>query len=229
VSKVALEKAVECIFQDKGTTDVLKALYRGDEWRGGVITHSFLLTIADYLSDLKEWLDPPFYKRAVHVRFPAHLVSEASAVAEMDRDPAANFAEALPHRCSCGHKGSVPPHSSPVPHWGGFTAKACVPFLSRAACVSDANDALQRMVVQKFLAKDVNGRAGTASCREGSRLAGRKAEFVGLPSRARRALRSHSQRSTNQTHLHADVPEGHGASVPQRVPDADAGEPFGRG
>jgi hypothetical protein len=71
VSKVALEKAVECIFNDKGTTDVLRALFRGDEWRTGVITHSFLLTIADYLSDLNDWLDPPFYKRAVHVRCPA--------------------------------------------------------------------------------------------------------------------------------------------------------------
>jgi Exocyst complex component Sec6 len=75
VSKVALDKAVDCIFEDKGTVDILKSLYRSKDWLSGVTTHSFLLTLEDYLSDLKEWLDAPFYKRTVAVRSTAFKIS----------------------------------------------------------------------------------------------------------------------------------------------------------
>lgn len=72
VSKVALDKVVQSIFEDQGTSDVLRALFKGADWCNGVTTHSVLLTLADYLSDLESWLDPPFYRRACQVR-PARL------------------------------------------------------------------------------------------------------------------------------------------------------------
>lgn len=77
MSKVALDKAVDCIFEDQGTRDVAKALYKAADWKSGVSTHSLLLTIEDYLKDLKEWLDGPFYKRAVTVRHPLSPSSHA--------------------------------------------------------------------------------------------------------------------------------------------------------
>ena len=77
VSKVALDKVVQSIFEDQGTADVLRALYKGPDWCGGVTTHSVLLTLADYLSDLESWLDPPFYRRACQVRPPRVCVCAA--------------------------------------------------------------------------------------------------------------------------------------------------------
>jgi hypothetical protein len=72
VSKAALDKAVDCIFTDQGTADLLHSLFKAPDWKSGVTTHSLLLTLEDYLKDLKQWLDAPFYKRAVTVR-PPHL------------------------------------------------------------------------------------------------------------------------------------------------------------
>jgi hypothetical protein len=69
VSKIALEKAVDSIFKDQGMVGLAKALYCQAEWKSGVSTQSYLLTLEDYLGDLNEWLDPPFFKRALEVRF----------------------------------------------------------------------------------------------------------------------------------------------------------------
>ena len=81
MSKVALDKAVDCIFEDKGSQDLLKNLFCSKDWLSGVTTHSVLLTLEDYLSDLKEWLDAPFYKRAVTVRTSLLAVCSASLLA----------------------------------------------------------------------------------------------------------------------------------------------------
>ena len=81
VSKVALDKAVDCIFEDKGSQDLLKNLFCSKDWLSGVTTHSVLLTLEDYLGDLKEWLDAPFYKRAVTVRASLLAVCGASLLA----------------------------------------------------------------------------------------------------------------------------------------------------
>jgi hypothetical protein len=68
VSKIALEKAVDSIFADQGMVGLARALYCHQEWRSGVSTQSYLLTLDDYIGDLKEWLDTPFFKRATEVR-----------------------------------------------------------------------------------------------------------------------------------------------------------------
>ena len=73
MSKVALDKAVDNIFQDQGLLDLQKSLYCSKDWRSGVTTHSVLLTVEDYLGDLKEWLDSPFYRRAVQACFDVSL------------------------------------------------------------------------------------------------------------------------------------------------------------
>lgn len=68
VSKIALERAVDSIFADEGVQGLGHALFVHKEWLSGVTTESFLLTLEDYIGDLNEWLDPPFFKRAVQVR-----------------------------------------------------------------------------------------------------------------------------------------------------------------
>lgn len=68
VSKIALERAVDSIFADDGMRGLGHALFVHKEWLSGVTTESFLLTLEDYITDLNEWLDPPFFKRAVQVR-----------------------------------------------------------------------------------------------------------------------------------------------------------------
>lgn len=68
VSKIALERAVDSIFADDGVQGLGHALFVHKEWLSGVTTESFLLTLEDYIADLNEWLDPPFFKRAVQVR-----------------------------------------------------------------------------------------------------------------------------------------------------------------
>ena len=83
MSKVALDKVVQSIFEDQGTADVLRALYKGPDWCGGVTTHSVLLTLADYLSDLESWLDPPFYRRACQVRPRACVCCRGVAMARL--------------------------------------------------------------------------------------------------------------------------------------------------
>lgn len=67
VSKIALERAVDSIFAEEGVRGLGHALFVHKEWLSGVTTESFLLTLADYIGDLSEWLDPPFFKRAVQV------------------------------------------------------------------------------------------------------------------------------------------------------------------
>jgi hypothetical protein len=65
---MALERAVASIFADEGLAGLGRALFRHAEWASGVTTRSFLLTLGDYLGDLQEWLDGPFFRRAVAVR-----------------------------------------------------------------------------------------------------------------------------------------------------------------
>lgn len=67
MSKIALEKAVDSIFKDQGMVGLAKQLFCQPEWKNGVSTQSYLLTLEDYLGDLNEWLDPPFFKRALEV------------------------------------------------------------------------------------------------------------------------------------------------------------------
>eukprot|EP00892_Ulva_mutabilis_P010822 jgi/Ulvmu1/8111/UM040_0006.1 len=67
VSKIALERAVDSIFAEEGVRGLGHALFVHKEWLSGVTTESFLLTLADYIGDLNEWLDPPFFKRAVQL------------------------------------------------------------------------------------------------------------------------------------------------------------------
>lgn len=70
VSKIGLEKAVDSIFSDQGMVGLAKQLFCQSEWKSGVATQSYLLTLDDYLGDLNEWLDPPFFKRALEVFLP---------------------------------------------------------------------------------------------------------------------------------------------------------------
>lgn len=81
VSKIALERAVDSIFADEGVQGLGHALFVHKEWLSGVTTESFLLTLEDYIGDLHEWLDPPFFKRSMQVRSKHALVAESVLVA----------------------------------------------------------------------------------------------------------------------------------------------------
>ena len=67
IATLALSKAVDSIFSDLGTVSLLKQLYCTPEWVEGIVTPSWLATLRDYFKDLRQWLDGPFFKRAVQV------------------------------------------------------------------------------------------------------------------------------------------------------------------
>lgn len=95
MSKIALERAVDSIFADEGVRGLGHALFVHKEWLTGVTTESFLLTLEDYIADLNEWLDPPFFKRAVQVL----SLPQLSVLLPQPPIPCSllNLAIALPH------------------------------------------------------------------------------------------------------------------------------------
>lgn len=123
VSKIALEKAVDSIFADQGMVGLARALYCHQEWRNGVSTQSYLLTLDDYIGDLKEWLDTPFFKRALEVRYhgPHACVQACTSLRFLSSTPLSP-----PQLLWSTHKG----HSSQLVLRKGVSAFLCIDLAS---------------------------------------------------------------------------------------------------
>jgi len=62
VCNVAVDATVEHVFRDPGFKKLLQQLF-DKFWAKGQVTTSIVLTLKDYLYELKEYIDPSYYKR----------------------------------------------------------------------------------------------------------------------------------------------------------------------
>lgn len=73
---------MQIIFNDPGMSNNLLNMYSslaGSDWQMGRTTATLLATLADYLTDLTSWLEPPLLKRAVEAAL-CELVQRAGTM-----------------------------------------------------------------------------------------------------------------------------------------------------